>query len=85
MAAELAPEFLLAACRACLLLLLLHFLGRAGEKGAPEELRVAMADTSFSLFLCVDTGLGCERVESRGMGERVLLGTETLELALESL
>ena len=50
-AVELAAEFLFAALRACLLLLLRHFLGRVGERGAPEEPRVAMADASFSLVL----------------------------------
>ena len=44
-----------------------------------------MANTSFSLFLRSGTCLGCEHRESLGMGARVFLGTETLELALESL
>ena len=56
-AAELAAAFLLTALRACLLLLLWHFLGRDGVRGAPDEPRVAMADTSFSLLLRTDTGV----------------------------
>ena len=78
----MVPEFLLAARLACLLLLILHFLGGAGERGASDEPRVAMADTSFSLFLRSGTCLGCESRESLGMGA---LGTETLELCRESL
>ena len=84
-AVGIAPEFLLAARLACLLLFILHFLGGAGERGASKEPRIAMTDTTFSLFLRSGTGLGCERRESLGMGARVFLGTETLELALESL
>ena len=56
-AAELAAEFLLAALRACLLLLLLYFLGRGGVGGAPVEPRVAMADAWSPCLLCTDTGL----------------------------
>ena len=78
----MVPEFLLAARLACLLLLILHFLGGAGERGASEEPRVAMADISFSLFLRSGTCLGCERRESLGMGT---LGTETLELSRECI
>ena len=87
---------------AFLILLILHFLGGAGERGAADEPRVAMADTSFSLFLRSGTCLEYERRESLGMGAlgtetlvlcreslgmgtRVFLGTETLELSLESL
>ena len=62
------PEFLLAVRLACLLLLILHFLGGAGERGAAVEPLVAMADTSFSLFLRSGTCLGYERIESLGMG-----------------
>ena len=46
-ATGMVPEFLLATCLACLLLLILHFLGGAGERGASEEQRVAMPDTLF--------------------------------------
>ena len=60
-AAELGGLFWLAARRACLLLLLRHFLGRDGVRGAPDELRVAMADAWLSLFLHTDTLLSWER------------------------
>ena len=78
----MVPEFLLAARLACLLLLILHFLGGAGERGAADAPRVAMADTSFSLFLRSGTCLGYERRELLGLGA---LETETLELCKEAL
>ena len=100
-AAEMVPEFLLAARLACLLLIP-HFLGGAGERGASDEPRVAMADTLFSLFLRSGTCLGYELIalwglgaletetlelckEALGMGARAFLGIDTLELSLESL
>ena len=93
------PEFLLAARLACLLLLILHFLGGAGERGATGGPRVAMADILFSLFLrsgicweyeCTKlSGWGALETlslelcrEVLGMGERIFLGTDTLEFAL---
>ena len=66
--AELDASFLLAALRACLLLLLRHFLGRDVVRGAPDEPRVAMADAWFPLLLRTDTGVSWERTESLGMG-----------------
>ena len=96
----MVPEFLLAARLACLLLLVLHFLGGAGERGAAGEPLVAMADASFSLFLRSGTCLGYERIEllgfgaletlelckeAMGMGARKFLGNDTLEFSLESL
>ena len=76
------PEFLLATHLACLLLLILHFLGGAGERGAAGEPRVAMADTSFSLFLRLGTCWEYERTELLGLGA---LETESLELCREAL
>ena len=81
-ATETSPEFLLAARLACLLLLILRLLGGAGERGAADEPRVAMADTLFSLFVCLGTCLGYERTELLGWGT---LESETLELCKESL
>ena len=58
-------------------------------RGAPVEPRVAMADASFSFVSRTDTDLSGERTESLGMGTRLPLGMETLDLleigALESL
>ena len=56
-AAERGAEFSLAERRAFLLLLLLHFLGRGKVRGAPEDVRVAMADAWVSL---VSTGVSRE-------------------------
>ena len=76
------------AVSASLLLDLLHadwpsaHPGGAGESGAADEPGVAMADTSFSLFLCLGTCLGYERTELLGWGT---LESETLELCKESL
>ena len=81
-AADESPAFLLAARLACLLLLILCFLGGAEERGAVDELRVAMADTSFSLFLFLGTWREFERTELLGWGT---LGSETLELFQEAL
>ena len=81
-AAGTSPEFLLAARLACLLLLILRLLGGAGERGAADEPLVAMADTSFSLFVCLGTCLGYEHTELLGWGT---LESETLELCKESL
>ena len=78
----MVPEFLMAVRLACLLLLILHFLGGAGERGAAGEPCVAMADTSFSLFLCSGTCLEYERTELLGLGA---LETETRELCREAL
>ena len=46
-AADDLSAFLLAAHLACLLLLILRFLGGTEERGAGDEPRVAMVDTSF--------------------------------------
>ena len=43
-------------------------------RGAPDELRVAMADAWLSLFLHTDTLLSCECTESLGMGALESLG-----------
>ena len=67
---------------ACLLLLILRLLVGAGERGAADKPRVAMADTSFSLFVCLGTCLGYDRTELLGWG---ILESETLELCKESL
>ena len=58
--AEEFSVFLLAARLACLLLLILRFLGATEERGAGNEPRVAMADTSFLRLL-----LGMETWELR--------------------
>ena len=65
-AAELDAAFQLSALRACFLLLLRHFLGRDGVRGAPDEPHVAMADASL---LLLSTGISPEcRVARRGAG-----------------
>ena len=60
-AADELSAFLLAARLACLLLLILRFLGGTEERGAGDEPRVAMADTSLFLRL----SLGMETWELR--------------------
>ena len=61
-------EFLLAARWACLLLLILHFLGGAGERGTASGLRVAVADILFSLFLRGEPRWEWECTELPGRG-----------------
>ena len=80
--AETSLEFLLAARLVCLLLLILRLLGGAGERGAADEPLVAMADTSFSLFVCLGICFEYERTKLLGWGT---LELETLELCNESL
>ena len=58
-AADEISAFLLAARLACLLLIL-RFLGRTEERGAGDEPRVAMKDTSF-----LRLSLGMETCELR--------------------
>ena len=69
-AAELGALFWLAALRACLLLLLRHFLGRDGVRGAPDGTLVVMADAWVSLVLRTVTETSRERTESLGIGAR---------------
>ena len=76
-AADEFSPFLLAARLASLLLLVLRFLGGTEERGAGEELCVAMADTSFSL-LFLDTSRELERT---GLLEWGTLGALTLEVS----
>ena len=80
--AETFLEFLLAARLACLLLLILRLLGGAGERGAADEPRIVMADTSSLFSVCLGTCLGYECTELLGWET---LGSETLELCKESL
>ena len=83
---------------ACLLLLILHFLGGAGERGTAGGPRVAMADILFSLSLRLGTRWEWEHTELSGwgaletlsrealeMGSRIFLGTDIREFPLESL
>ena len=81
-AADECAEFLLAARLASLLLLDLRFLGGIEEEGAGGELRVAMADTSFSLVLFLGTRREFERTGALGWGA---LGLFTLELFCKAL
>ena len=60
-AAERGALFSLVALRAFLLLLLRHFLGRDGVRGAPDGTLVAMADAWVSLVLRTVTGISRER------------------------
>ena len=69
-AAELGALFSLAALRAFLLLLLRHFLGRAGVRGAPDGTLVAMADAWVSLVSRIVIGTSRECTESLGIGAR---------------
>ena len=61
-AAERGALFSLAALRAFLLLLLRHFLGRDGVRGAPDGMLVAMADAWLSL---ASTGILLECIVAR--------------------
>ena len=80
-AADEFSFFLLVARLASLLLLVLLFLGGAEERGAGEELRIAMADTSFSLLF-----LGTSRkLERTGLLEWGTLGALTLGVFREAL
>ena len=76
------PAFLLAARWACLLLLILHFLGGAGERGTAGGPRVAMADILFSLTLRLGTRWEWECTELPGWGA---LGTLSQKLFREAL
>ena len=80
--ADELSAFLLAARLACLLLLILRFLGGAEERGAGDGLRVAMADILFSLSLRLGICWECECTESSGWGA---LETLSLELFREAL
>ena len=67
-AAERGAAFSLAVLRAFLLLLLRHFLGRDGVRGAPDGTLVAMADAWVSLVSRTFTGASRGRTESLGIG-----------------
>ena len=69
-AAELGALFSLAALRAFLLLLLRHFLGRDGVRGAPDGTLVAMVDAWVSLVSRTVTETLRESTESLGIGAR---------------
>ena len=69
-AAERGALFSLVALRAFLLLLLRHFLGRDGVRGATDGALVAMADTWVSLVLRTVTEISRERTEALGIGAR---------------
>ena len=67
-AAERGATFSLAALRAFLLLLLRHFLGRDGVRGAPDGTLVAKADDWVSLVSRAFTGASRGRTGSLGIG-----------------